>query len=99
MYISCVYTLHSYIIYIIYTLLVIVSEHASTGIDAYIVCAPASLSQEPSLLITEFIQEDSPFYLTRAITKTMIGPLLRQGPFLTGDCEGPFVTTSPLFCR
>ena len=26
------------------------------------------------LLITEFIKEDSPFCLTRAITRTMIGP-------------------------
>ena len=26
------------------------------------------------LLITEFVEEDSPFCLTRAITRTMIGP-------------------------
>jgi len=30
------------------------------------------------LLITEFVQEDSPFCLTRAITRTMIGPCPRS---------------------
>ena len=31
-------------------------------------------SRRQMLLITEFIKEDSPFCLTRAITRTMVGP-------------------------
>jgi len=33
-----------------------------------------SLDLSLRILITEFIKEDSPFCLTRAITRTMIGP-------------------------
>ena len=38
-------------------------------------CAPPCPEE---LLITEFIKEDSPFCLTRAITRTMIGPCPRS---------------------
>jgi len=46
------------------------------------------------LLITEFIKEDSPFCLTRAITRTMIGPCYTPPSFGSEGCS-PKITTLP----
>jgi len=56
------------------------------------------------VLITEFIKEDSPFCLTRAITRTMIGPCPRSAWFRAGlaadralkDKIAPRPTPAPL---